>query len=43
VTAYAIAQSETPIAPRIDHAAVGEILRNAKLDEMLEYVGVWKR
>jgi carboxypeptidase Q len=43
VTAYAIAQSETPIAPRIDHAAVGEILRNAKLDDMLEYVGVWKR
>ncbi|MBZ5612486.1 MAG: M28 family peptidase [Acidobacteriia bacterium] len=43
VTAYAIAQSETPIAPHIDHLAVGEILRNAKLDEMLEYVGVWKR
>src|SRR5208282_3438139 len=27
VTAYAIAQSETPIAPHIDHAAVGEILK----------------
>jgi carboxypeptidase Q len=42
VTAYAIAQSETPIAPHIDHAAVGEILKKAKLDEMLEHVGVWK-
>jgi len=42
VTAYAIAQSETPIAPHIDHAAVSEILKKAKLDEMLEHVGVWK-
>jgi carboxypeptidase Q len=42
VTAYAIAQSETPIAPHLEHAAVGEILKKAKLDEMLEHVGVWK-
>jgi carboxypeptidase Q len=42
VTAYAVAQSETPIAPHIDHAAVGEILKNAKLEEMVEHVGVWK-
>ncbi len=42
VTAYAIAQTETPIAPHIDHAAVSEILKKAKLDEMLEHVGVWK-
>lgn len=42
VTAYAIAQSETPIAPHIDHAAVGEILKKEKLDELLEHVGVWK-
>jgi hypothetical protein len=42
VTAYAIAQSETPIAPHIDHAAVGEILNKAKLEELLEHVGVWK-
>ncbi len=42
VTAYAIAQSETPIAPHIDHAAVAEILKKAKLEELLEYVGVWK-
>lgn len=42
VTAYAIAQSDKPIAPHIDHAAVGEILKDAKLDELLIYVGVWK-
>jgi len=42
VTAYAIAQSETPIAPHIDHQAVGEILKKAKLEELLEHVGVWK-
>jgi len=42
VTAYAIAQSETPIALHIDHEAVGEILKNAKLEEMLENVGVWE-
>ena len=42
VTAYAIAEREKPIARHIDHAAVGEILKNAKLDELLEHVGVWK-
>lgn len=42
VTAYAIAQSETPIAPHIDHAAVGEIVRKANLEDMLVNVGVWK-
>lgn len=42
VTAYAIAESETPIAPHIDHAAVGEILKKTKLEELLEHVGVWK-
>jgi len=42
VTAYAIAESDKPIARHIDHAAVGEILKNAKLAELLEYVGVWK-
>ena len=42
VTAYAIAESEQPIARHIDHAAVGEILKKAKLDELLEHVGVWK-
>ena len=42
VTAYAIAQSEAPIAPHIDHAAVSEIVKKAKLEDMLENVGVWK-
>jgi Zn-dependent M28 family amino/carboxypeptidase len=42
VTAYAIAESEKPIAPHIDHAAVGDILKGAKLNDLLEYVGVWK-
>ncbi|MBZ5664484.1 MAG: M20/M25/M40 family metallo-hydrolase [Acidobacteriia bacterium] len=42
VTAYAIAQSEAPIAPHIDHAAVGEIIKKAKLEDMLVNVGVWK-
>ncbi len=42
VTAYAIAQSETPIASHIDHEAVGEILKKAKLEDLLENVGVWK-
>lgn len=42
VTAYALAESETPIAPHLDHEAVGEILKKAKLEEMLVHVGVWK-
>jgi Iap family predicted aminopeptidase len=42
VTAYAVAQGDKPIAPHIDHAAVGEILKDAKLAELLEHVGVWK-
>ncbi|MGB9234515.1 MAG: M20/M25/M40 family metallo-hydrolase [Terriglobales bacterium] len=41
-TAYAIAESDKPIAPHIDHAAVKEILRNAKLEDMVENAGVWK-
>lgn len=42
VTAYALAENEKPIAPHIDHAAVREILKNAKLEELVERVGVWK-
>jgi hypothetical protein len=42
VTAYALAETEKPIAPHLDHAAVGEILKNAKLEEMVENAGVWK-
>jgi carboxypeptidase Q len=42
VTAYAFAQSETPIALHIDHDAVDEILRKEKLEDMVENVGMWK-
>jgi carboxypeptidase Q len=42
VTAYAIAQDPKPIAPHIDHAAVGEILKKASLDEFLTQIGAWK-
>ena len=42
VTAYAIAQRETPIALHIDHDAVGEIVKKAHLEDMLVNVGVWK-
>jgi hypothetical protein len=42
VTAYALAETEKPIAPHLDHAAVGEILKNAKLEEMVTNAGVWK-
>ncbi len=42
VTAWAIAQSDAAIAPHIDHVAVGEILKKAKLEDLLEHVGVWK-
>ncbi|MBZ5721854.1 MAG: M20/M25/M40 family metallo-hydrolase [Acidobacteriia bacterium] len=41
VTAYAIAEDARPIAPHLDHAAVGEILKKAGLDEFLKSVGVW--
>ena len=41
VTAYQVAQKTEPIAAHIDHAAVGEILKKAGLDEMLKDVGVW--
>ena len=42
ITAYDIVQNPQPLAPHIDHAAVGEILKKAKLDELLQDVGVWK-
>jgi hypothetical protein len=42
VTAYSLAQSEMPIASHIDHAAVSEIIKRAKLEDMLVNVGVWK-
>jgi len=42
VTAYAIEEAQQPIVPHIDHAAVGEILKKADLDQFLTDVGVWK-
>lgn len=42
VTAWAIAQAPQPIAPHIDHTAVGEIIKKAGLTSLLEEVGVWK-
>jgi Iap family predicted aminopeptidase len=41
VTAYALAERAAPIAPRIDHAAVGEIIKKVKLDEFLKTIGAW--
>jgi Zn-dependent M28 family amino/carboxypeptidase len=42
ITAFAIAEKPDSIAPHLDHRAVGEILKKAKLDEFLTAVGVWK-
>ena len=41
VTAYAIAERDQPLAPRLDHAAVGEIVKKANLEGFLKAVGVW--
>jgi hypothetical protein len=41
VTAWAIAQNPEPIAPHLDHAAVGEIVKKAGLEEFLKDLGVW--
>ncbi len=41
-TAWAIADSDKPIAPHIGHEAVEEILKGAKLEDLLDRVGVWK-
>jgi carboxypeptidase Q len=41
-TAWAIAEAPHPIAVHLDHAAVGEILKMAGLDQMLTDVGQWK-
>jgi carboxypeptidase Q len=43
VTAYAIAEQPERFAPRLDHKAVGEILKKAGIEEFLTSVGVWKR
>jgi carboxypeptidase Q len=41
VTAYAIAERDQALAPRLDHAAVGEIVKKANLEGFLKAVGVW--
>ena len=42
ITAWAISQRSQPIAPHIEHAAVGEILKKADLDDFLTQIGAWK-
>jgi carboxypeptidase Q len=42
VLAYVIAQREQPVGPRLDHAAVGEILKKAQLDRYLMAHGDWQ-
>ncbi len=41
-TAWVVAESDKPIAGHLDHASVAEIIKGAKLEEMLTRVGVWK-
>jgi hypothetical protein len=41
VTAYVIAQMPKPIAPHLDHSAVGQILKKAELDQYLIAHGDW--
>ena len=41
ITAYAIAEKDQSIASHIDHAAVGEILKKARLDDFLKAIGAW--
>jgi len=41
-TAWAIAEAPKPIAAHLDHAAVGEILKKAGLDQLLTDMGQWK-
>ena len=41
MTAYAVVQDPKPIAPHIDNAAVGEIVKEAHLEDMLKEAGVW--
>ncbi|HEX8069502.1 MAG TPA: M20/M25/M40 family metallo-hydrolase [Pyrinomonadaceae bacterium] len=43
VTAYAVAERPEPLAPHLDHAAVGKQLDDAKLTAFLKAVGVWQQ
>jgi hypothetical protein len=42
VTAYAIADAPMPIAPHVDDRAVAAMLAAAKMDGVLELMGLWK-
>jgi Peptidase family M28 len=42
VTAYVLAERAEPIAPRLNHQAVGEIVKKANLEGFLKALGVWK-
>lgn len=42
VTAYAIADNLKPIAPKLEHDAIAEIIRKAKMENFLKDLGVWK-
>ncbi len=42
VTAYALADSTEPFAPRADRGVVAELLKEDGLDELLIYLGMWK-
>ena len=42
ITTYAIGEKAEPITRHLDHAAVGEILKKAKLDEFLKAIDIWK-
>jgi hypothetical protein len=42
VTAVAIAERDQPIAPRLDHQAVGEIVKKTNFAGFLKAIGVWE-
>ena len=41
VTAYAVAERDQRLAPRLEHAAVGALIRKANLESFLKAIGAW--
>ena len=41
ITSYVLAERAEPIAPRLNHQAVSEIVRKANLEGFLKAVGAW--
>lgn len=41
VTAYALAERERPLAPRLDHQAVGELIKDSDFVGFVKAIGVW--